>query len=188
MAKGKYYQQYESIKKNPTKYKEEIHCPKIIEVMNEKGTISAFCKEVMISDGTFYNWCYQYPIFKECFRFGFMSSQENWEDAGRMRDEEFDFKYWEFIGRQRYGVGRSNCVKLNVDSNASPYEQYKQMLQQARTGDFTAAEIKQLMESINVGVRVWESFKIQEDVDQMRNDIQKMKAHGNNIVPIKGAS
>lgn len=188
MAKGNYQQQYENIKKNPTKYKEEVHCPLIIKFMSEKGTVSSFCKEIVISDMTFYQWCYDYPIFKECYRYGYMVAHENWEEAGRTRDEEFDYKYWEMIGRQRFGVGRSNTVKLDVDSNGTPYEQYKQMLQQARSGDFTAAEIKQIMESINVGTRVWESFKLQSEVDQMKEDIQKMNINGHNIIPIKGTA
>ena len=42
------------------------------------------------------------------------------------------------------------------------------------------------MESINIGIRAFESFKLQEQVDKMKDDLIKMNMHnGNNIAAIK---
>ena len=66
-----------------------------------------------------------------------------------------------------------------------PWEQYKQIIEQCSKGDFSAAEIKQLMESINVGTRVYEAFQLQKEVDKMKEDLNTMsQRNGNNIVPI----
>ena len=54
-------------------------------------------------------------------------------------------------------------------------------------GDFTASELKQLMESINIGIRAYESFELQKEVNLMRNDLAKMGQDGHNIVSIKTA-
>ena len=68
---------------------------------------------------------------------------------------------------------------------ATPWEQYQQILKQAEKGDFNASEIKQLMESINVGTRVYETFKLQVDFDTMKEDFNEMsQRHGNTKVAI----
>ena len=45
----------------------------------------------------------------------------------------------------------------------------QQLIRQGQEGDLSASEIKQLMESINIGVRAFETFKIQGEVDKMKN-------------------
>jgi hypothetical protein len=58
-------------------------------------------------------------------------------------------------------------------------------MNQASMGDFTAAELKQLMESINIGIRAFESFELQKEVNAMKEDLLKMSQNnGNNILSI----
>lgn len=182
---------YKDIKSNSTAYEEEKHCPMIIKVMSEQGTESAFCVIAEIADTTFYAWKKKYPIFNECYRIGCMLARENWEEEGRRGKDSIDFNidYWKTIGVSRFGVGKNNRIRVELNEESSPYEQYQQLIRQASYGDFNSAEIKQLMESINVGVRVYESFKLQQEVDTMKEDLIKMNQHNvKNIVPIKEAS
>lgn len=183
---------YRKLKNGETRYDEEYHCPLIIEVMNNpnKGTISAFCVEAFISDTTFYRWKARHPTFNECYRYAAMMSRENWEDEGRLGkdDESFNMDYWRIIGAARYGVGKSNRVRVEMDDQANPYEQYKQLISQASCGDFTAGELKQLMESINVGTRTYETFELQKEIDRMKEDLHKMEQNNaNNSLAIEKA-
>ncbi len=169
-------------------FHEDFHCANIIDVMNTKGTMAAFCREELISAGTFYDWCKKFPIFYECYQIGKMISRANWELEGEngKDDENFDFEYWRLIGASRYGVGRTNCVRLDVDPESSPYEQYKQLIRQAGNAEFNASEIKQLMESINVGKSVYETFKLQERIDDMESNVQRMQLNNeHNSSPIE---
>lgn len=183
-------QLYKKIKGGNSIYKEELHCPMILEVMSSSsgGTVSAFCVKALISDTTFYRWISKYPIFSECYRIGNMISRQQWEDEGRLgKDEEFfNMEYWKTIGSSRYGVGKSNRVRLEVSEESNPYDQYKQIIRQASAGDFTAGELKQIMESLNVGTRTYEYFKLQEEVDLMKEDMKAMELNrGNNSKPIE---
>lgn len=176
--------------KTRTIYDEEIHCPMVIECMSSSGTVSSFCKEAMISDTSFYRWVNAHPMFETCYRYASMVAREEWEDQGRSGkdDPEFNLEYWRIVGSSRYGLGKTNRVRVEVDEEASPYIQYQQLLKQASHGDFTASELKQLMESVNVGSRVFETFKLQQEVDTMKEDLNKMSQnHVNNIIPIEKA-
>lgn len=162
---------------NDSLYEEKIHCPMILRVMATKGTMTAFCKEAMISDGSFSRWRRKYPEFEECYQIGKMISKANWEEEGEhgQDDENFNLEYWRITGACRYGVGRVNRVRIEVDPEANPYEQYKQLIRQASGEEFSATEIKLLMESINVGRSTFEAFKLQGEVDAMKDDLNKMK-------------
>jgi len=168
---------YLQIKKGKRKYEEIVHCPLILEVMNTAGTMTAFCKEAGISDALFYKWTMLYPIFDECYQLGKMYSKFNWEEEGRLGkdDENFNMEYWRITGACRYGIGRSNNrIRMAVDPDANPYEQYQQLIKQAGREEFTASEIKQLMESINVGRGAFETFQLQHAIDAMQSDISRM--------------
>ncbi len=174
-------------KKGEIQFDEEKHCTLILNVMDCEGTMSAFCVKAGISDGLFYKWLHKYPIFNECYRTGCMISRENWEDEGRMGkgDESFNLELWRTQGAARYGVGKTNRVRIHIDANSTPYEQYKQLINQASMGDFTSSEFKQLIEGINVGIRAYESFELQREVDTMKKDLEKMNQNNaNNIIPI----
>ena len=167
---------YLQIKKGNRTYKETIHCPMILEVMNEQGTMTAFCKQAGISDALFYKWTMLYPIFDECYQLGKMYSKSNWEEEGRdgKDDENFNMEYWRITGACRYGVGRQNRIRMAVNAESNPYEQYQQLIKQAGREEFTASEIKQLMESINVGRGAFETFQLQQSIDAIQNDISRM--------------
>jgi hypothetical protein len=178
---------YMQCKKGGVQYDEAHHCKLVLAVMNNEGTMSAFCVRAQISDSTFFRWLNQHALFHECYRIGCMIARENWEEEGRggKDDEMFNIEIWKIQGAARYGVGKSNRVRIHIDAHSSPYEQYKQLMNQASMGDFTAAELKQLMESINIGIRAFESFELQKEVNAMKEDLLKMSQNnGNNILSI----
>jgi hypothetical protein len=67
-------------------------------------------------------------------------------------------------------------------------EHYAQLLKQANNGDFTAGEIKQLMEAINVGLNTHQVFTLQKEIDQLKADLITMNenSNGNNHFAAKG--
>lgn len=169
---------YLQFKKGERAYKEETHCPMILNVMNEEGTMTAFCKKAFISDRLFYKWTSAHPVFRDCYEYGKILSKSNWEEEGESgkTEEYFNFDYWRLTGAQRYGVGK-NRVRMGVDSKSSPYEQYQQLVELANAELFNASEIKQLMESINVGIRAYESFELQKQLDVVKEDVTRMELH-----------
>ena len=169
-----------TIRKNHgTYYDEDIHCPMVLEVMNNEGTMAAFCARAGISEGTFYDWIKACSLFSDCYQIGKMYSRHNWEEEGRngATTEGFDFNYWRLIGASRYGISNNPRIKLELDPESNPYEQYKQLINQAGRAEFTASEIKQLMESLNVGRSVYETFKLQESVDELQLNLERMKTN-----------
>lgn len=180
----KIYQLYKGGRVN---YVEEHHCPLIIKIMDREGTMAAFCVQAGISDTTFYRWLHKHELFHECYRIACMVARDNWEKEGQESkfDEEFNLEVWKIQGAARYGVGRTNRVRLHIDARTTPYEQYQQLVNQASMGDFSAAEFKQLVEGINIGLRAYEVIELQKEIDQMKADLNKMSQnHVNNIVPI----
>lgn len=181
---------YLQFKRGERDYSEEIHCPMVLDVMNREGTMTAFCRKAQISDGLFYKWIKAHPLFAECYAYGKVLSKCNWEEEGEKgKDEEyFNFDYWRITGAQRYGVGK-NRVRMGVNPASTPYQQYQELVESANSEEFNASEIKQLMESINVGIRAFESFKLQEEVDKIKEDVVRMGVHSaNNISAIEEAT
>lgn len=159
-------------------YKEKIHCPLIIEVMHKNGTMTAFCKQAMISDGLFSKWVRKYPLFSECYNYGKILSRDAWEEEGRMHedDPEFDWDEWRHRGAIRYGYGRGR-VKLAIDKDADPYQQYQQVLEQANREEFTAGELRQIADFMKVGSMAHENYKLQQAIDDMQKDLDIMRSH-----------
>lgn len=173
---------YEQIKKGEGKYQEDIHCPMIINVMNNEGTMTAFCRQAVISDALFYKWIKRYKTFRECYYIGKVFSKDNWEREGEegKNEEFFDFDHWRMTGAMRYGVGK-NRVRMGIDAKANPYKQYQQLVEMANSEEFNASEIKQLMESINVGIRAFESFELQKEVNEVKETVKQLGLRdGNN--------
>lgn len=174
-------------------YNEAEHCELIISIMTDptKGTIAAFCRTAVISDNTFYRWLDKYPIFYECYRYAIMVARYEWEQEGEdnMSDPDWDKTYWEKKGNMRFSIGSKAKLRLVLDEKADPYIQYQQLIKQAGRGEFTSDELKQVMECLNSGTRVYEAFKVQKEVDEMKRDIKEIGSyHGtNNIVPIASA-
>lgn len=180
--------------KKKVKLDPEKHAIKILQIMSDKkkGTVAHFCADVCIGEGTFYNWCRENELFLEAYAVGKVISKRNWEDEGdEIRNQilppgtvSHRFEHWRLVGWTRYGVGGKNSrIRLELNPNDKPHEHYAQLIAQAKVGDFTAGEIKQLMEAINVGMNAHDKFKLQEEIDALRRDLgimQENTKHGNN--------
>ena len=180
-------QTFEQLFKSVVRYSPKVHCQMVLVTVSEKWRDTAFCKEAGISIATFHHWLATFPLFKECYGLAIIHAREAWEDdyEERKDDEDFNKKEWLERGNRIFKLSASTKLHLNVKSGSNPYEQYQQIMEQSTTGEFTATEIKLLMESINVGTRVYESFKLQEEVDKMKDDLSLMASrNGNNIIPI----
>lgn len=177
---------YHLVKKGQSKLCEDIHCPMVLDVISKEGTVAAFCAQAAISDATFYSWLHKSKCFMECYRIASMMARDAWEKRGEdgQYEEGFNLEVWKVQGMSRFGTGKTNRVRIHIDAESNPYEQYKQLVAQAAMGDFTAAEFKQLMETINIGCRAYETFELQKEVDDMRSDLEKMNQNANNIVSI----
>ena len=180
---------YEKVKHKSEEYEEARHCPMILDIMGKEdgGCFSEFCVRVGISDRTFFRWVNKHPIFAECYGLGRMFARLNWEREGRLIKDEVHmpgvisnkFEHWKMQGWTRFGIGKINRVRLDLDPKASPDKHYSQLLDQAANGDFTAGEIKQLMESINVGLNTHQVFKMQDEINQLKNDLAVMSENSN---------
>lgn len=167
-----------------SKFDEAKHCTMLIKVMSDpnRATMAAFCVEAGIGDSTFYRWLSQYEVFQECYRYGCMVSLNNWDKIGTMgmNEETFNIEVWKTQGSARYGVGKTNRVRVHVNADSTPFDQYKQLMMQASNGDFTSGELKQLMESVNIGLRAYEVVELQKQVKEMRTELERMVNHNAN--------
>ncbi len=187
---------YKRMRTKPTKYREEIHCPLILNIMKKKGRLSAFCVESEIGESTFYDWCSAYPIFYLCYSLGKMIARESWEEEGEEIKHIVSepgtsnnrLQCWQMMGWSRFGVGKNSRIRLNLSQHATPSQHYGELLKQAGDGDFTAGEIKQLMEAINVGLRAHEVFELQKQIDELKSDVINLNEikHGENTYTNKG--
>ena len=167
--------------KNSQKYKEEEHCKLLIKVMMDKdsGCPSDFCVQAMIAETTFYAWVRTYPLFFNLYYFTRMVAKQLWYEEGRsIRDREYqlgtmnhEFEHWKLMGWTKFGISRNSRIKINVDPEASPAKHYADILRQASEGDFTASEFKQLMEAVNVGLNVHQTFELQKQIDELKSDL-----------------
>jgi hypothetical protein len=181
---------YEQAKKNINNkvYDEKKHCLMVLDIIGNGGSVAEYCVEALISDTTYYRWRREHPIFDECSRIAVNFAQILWEREGETNADnpDFNWRYWEGVGTSRFFYNKQGRVRVNVDEDADPHVQYQQLIKQAKEGDLSSSEIKQLMESINIGIRAFESFKLQAEVDKMKQDLTKMNLeNGNNIVSTK---
>lgn len=168
-------------------YNEAFHCKLILKTMIEKGRYSAFCLEAMIDDSTFFRWVKKHDLFALCYGLGKIFAREAWEEEGeRLKDEVIPlgsmnhaFQHWQMMGWSKYGIGKTNRIKLDLVAEDTPDKHYAQLLKQAAVGDFTAGEIKQLMEAINVGLNTHQVFQLQKEIDQLKSDLATMTANSN---------
>jgi hypothetical protein len=173
--------------KSRIEYKEKPHCKLLVEVMADpdRGTISAFCLEAFIEEDTFYRWVNTYPLFSSIYSYCKMVARELWEKEGReikklrlpMGTISYEFEHWKLIGWSRFGVSKNSRIKLHLNPDDSPEKHYSQLLKQASQGDFTAAEIKQLMEAVNVGLNTHQVFTLQSQIDDLKLDLATMQAN-----------
>lgn len=190
---------YEIVKGKKVKYDEPKHCLLLLQVMSskEKGTFSAFCVQAHISETTFYRWIHEHEIFRECYALAKMIALENWEAQGRelydlemdARTTSYKHQIWQMQGWSRFGIAKVAKLRLKLDPESNPNEHYHQLIKQASEGAFTAGELKQLMEAINVGLNAHQIIKLQEEINNLKSDLALMKENsnnGNNSLPAKG--
>lgn len=186
MAKMTLNELYEYLNKGKSRYREKEHCMMLLDILPKKWRISAFCSEANIGEDTFYKWLRVNKLFKECYMVALCLAQEAWEkeEIDNKGNEEWDRKSWLQKGSRYFAKDKSK-FNLEVDSQANPWEQYQQILKQAENGAFNASEIKQLMEAVNVGTRVYETFKLQNEVDKMKDELSEMgQRHGNDSIAV----
>lgn len=182
---------YVKLKEGPTVYQEEKHCQMALKVLSETGRKTAFFKAAMIGSTTFYRWVEKYPIFRDCVEIGYVHAREDWEREyeENHNDENWSKKEWEARGARNFSANHEKNIVLDIDPMGSPWQHYQQIMKQAKIGSFNASEIKQLMEAVNVGTRVYEAYELQREVDKMKEDLNTMsQRNGNNIVPINQAT
>lgn len=189
---------YKKLKQGKTKYNEEHHCQKIIQVMLDvkKGRVSTFCTSELICEDTFYQWVNTHELFRSCYLLGRLFARETWEDWGEVIKSntnppgvvDHEFEHWKMIGWSRFGVGKNSRIKLTLNPDDEPNKHYAAILKQAANGDYTASEIKQLMEAINVGLNAHQVIQLQKELDQLKSDfaIMKKNSHVQNTFPNKG--
>lgn len=180
---------YEHFKKGNTKYHEETHCKLLIKLMMkyETSTVSAFCVEAYIGEMTFYDWVRKHKLFAELYYFCKVIARELWEEEGReIAGMELPigmsnnlFEHWKMIGWSRFGISKNARLKINLDPEESAINHYSAILRQAADGDFTAAEFKQLMEAVNVGLNVHQAGALQKEIDELRSDLALMRENTN---------
>jgi len=177
---------YQKIKKG-IPYQEEVHCPQIVSIMasTSQGMMADFCIEVGIGESKFYDWLNQHPLFLECYALGKMYARKNWEIEGAaLRGIPYEelgcsFEHWRMVGWSRFGVGKNSRIRLNLNPKDTPDKHYTQLMQAAKDGEYTAGEIKQLMEAVNVGLKADENFRLQKEVDEIKLDLAKMELNKN---------
>jgi hypothetical protein len=187
VSKSKARKHYEEIKKSLTArtaknriYDEAEHCEMVLQTMSgTSGTVAQFCVKAGISDTTFWRWCNDYPIFNECYRLGHMIAETIWEKEGELNKDnpEWNFDYWKLIGKKRFQYGNSAKIRVNVEGIEDPWQQYKHIMRQAAEGEFTSAELKQVIESVNIGIRAFETFELMGKIEEMKEEIRIMGYH-----------
>jgi len=167
------------------KYREEEHCKLLIKVMMDpdNGCVSVFCIKAMIAETTFLAWVRNHELFRNLYHFSKMVAKQLWYEEGRkIKDKEYqigtmnyEFEHWKLMGWAKFGISKNSKIKINVDADASPTQLYADILRQASEGDFTAAEFKQLMEAVNVGLNVHQNFELQKQIDELKSDLSIVK-------------
>ena len=180
---------FKRIKEGGTKYEENLHGIMLLHVFSDysRGSISAFCCQALIPEHTFWNWVTDKKIFQEVYALGKMIARENWEEEGRaiaetvlmpgMNSNRMDV--WKMRGWSQFGIGKVNKIRLKLDPESTPNQHYHQLIKQASEGDFTAGEIKQLMEAINIGLNAHQVIKLQEEIDRLKEDLALMQENSN---------
>lgn len=176
-------------KKDYGRYNEEDHCVMLLEVMHSnKPFMSEFCRRAVIDRTTAFRWAKKHAVFRRCHDYGIEVSHANWlTEAEDMKDnEEFNMEYWKLKGSILFQLHQSRRLKVRVNKADTPFQQYQSIMEGASDGEYTATEIKQLMESINVGIRAYESDVLAKRIDEIEEDAKRMGEHsGNNISTVE---
>jgi hypothetical protein len=168
-------------KKKNTLYNEEKHCKLLIKVMMDKnkGCHTYFCVEAMVGESTFYHWVRNRETFGNLFFFTKMVAKQCWYEEGmELRSKQYlmgtinyEMDHWKLMGWAKFGISRNSRIRINFGEDDSPAKHYQAILRQAADGDFTASEFKQLMEAVNVGLNVHQTFELQKQIDELKSDL-----------------
>ena len=164
------------------KYDEEIHGKLLIKVMMDKskGCPTFFCVEAMIGENTFFEWVRKHELFGSLYFFCKMVAKQCWYEEGmEIRNKEYqmgtinhEMEHWKLMGWAKFGISRNSRIRINFGEGDSPAKHYQAILRQAADGDFTASEFKQLMEAVNVGLNVHQTFELQKQIDELKSDLE----------------
>jgi hypothetical protein len=89
----------------------------------------------------------------------------------------YEFEHWKLMGWTKFGISKNSRIRINLNPEDTPAKHYAGILKQAADGDFTASEFKQLMEAVNVGLNVHQTFELQKEIDEIKSDMAIMKAN-----------
>lgn len=161
--------------KSEVEYEEAKHCKSILEILSLGGTVIDFLIKHGISKQRMVSWQMKHNLFRECFMLGRDIGKQRWMREGQTNidNKEFNYKVWEAWGRQNYGG--IDKISLFIDPTTSPFQQYQQILYQSTCGDFTSSEIKQIMESINIGIRAYETCELEGQIKELQEGLEKME-------------
>lgn len=171
----------------PSLYDEEKHCKEILRILATGGRYSTFCMQELICEKTFYTWISRYELFAQCYSLGRIISHELWAKQGEeianetmpMGSINNKYDHWKMKGWTYFGIGKISRLKLKIDPKDDPSKHYEQLIKQAAEGDFTAAEIKQLMEAVNVGLNTHQVFTMQKEINDLKKDLEIMVKNSN---------
>lgn len=164
--------------KTGVKYKPEIHCPLIIDTFGRNEGVPEFCMNVGISRDTYVKWQREHNEFRQCVMLARDVGIASWmrmytEFEPENEDDKFNTTPWYTLYKKNFG--EQNKVTVYLDAKATPIEQYTQIMEQAASGDFTAGELKQLMEAVNIGLRAHEVCNLQKEIDELKLGLKKME-------------
>lgn len=161
--------------RSSVEYDEEVHCKSILDILSMGGTVTNFLVLHGISKQRMVSWQMKHNLFRECFMLGRDMGKQKWLAEGQQNldNRDFNFKVWELFGRQNYGG--IDKISLFIDPQTTPFQQYQQILYQSTCGDFTSSEIKQIMESINIGIRAYETCELEDQIKELQAGLQKME-------------
>ena len=168
---------YKKIKSGVT-YDAEKHCSLIIDLFAKNEGLSEFCLAVGISRDTYVQWMRENEDFRKCASLAKDVGIASWmrlytEFEPDEHTDKFNTVPWYSLYKKNFG--EQNKVTVYLDPKANPIQQYAQVMQQATNGDFTATEIKLIMESINIGLRAHEVCNLQGQVDELKDGLKKME-------------
>lgn len=168
----------ESIYNNIKKHKKldvKKHSIEIIEIFSKQGTLADFLVKAGISRQKFVAWQAESEVFREASLVAKEIARKEWLKIGieNADNREFNTKVWETYGRHNFGG--NDKISLQLKPGATPLEHYQQIMEQATGGDFTSSEIKQLMESINIGIRSFEICQLQDEINGLKEGLAKME-------------
>jgi hypothetical protein len=146
-----------------------------MEIFKSGGNMCDFCLEVGASIQRVTRWQMDNEDFSEAVQLAKDIALSHWLKTGykNLDNREFNVRLWEALGKRQFG--NSEKISFRTTKGASPIEHYQEVMQQASLGNFTSSELKQLMESVNIGLRAEEVCTMQKQIDELKEGLVKME-------------